>query len=94
MPRTRRSFGTNGLNHCIIRGIDRGNIFYDTQDRKKFIKEMKKYKEKNNIKIGTYALMQNHVHFIIKGNDSNIPDFSKGILVSYSSLQNFSFKKS
>lgn len=93
MPRTRRSFGTNGLNHCIIRGIDRGNIFYDTQDRKKFIKEMKKYKEKNNIKIGTYALMQNHVHFIIKGNDSNIPDFFKGILVSYSSYFNKKYER-
>lgn len=71
MPRTRRKFGTKGLNHCIMRGINKRDIFFDDQDRKKYLKLLKQNKEKYKIKLGTYVLMQNHVHLIIKGYDKN-----------------------
>lgn len=71
MPRARRKFGTKGLNHCIMRGINKKDIFFDDQDRKKYLKLLKQNKEKYKIKLGTYVLMQNHVHLIIKGYDKN-----------------------
>lgn len=88
MPRTKRILGDDGFNHCIIRGIDKGDIFFDNQDRKKFLKEVKKFKEKNDVKIGTYALMPNHVHFLMKGNGEYISSFFHSLLISYSSYFN------
>lgn len=84
MPRTRRNFGTKGLNHCIVRGIDKKDIFFDKQDRQKYLKELVKYKEKYNVKIGTYVLMQNHVHLLVQGEDKSISDFFHSLLISYS----------
>ena len=88
MPRKRRNFGTNGLNHCIVRGIDKRDIFFDDQDRRKFLKGLKEFKLKYKVKLGTYTLMQNHVHLIIQGKNENISRFFQGILVSYSSYFN------
>ena len=62
MPREKRNFGTSGLNHCIIRGINKSDVFFDEQDRYKFIKVLKEFKEKYKVEIGAYVLMQNHVH--------------------------------
>mgnify|MGYP004672369577 FL=1 len=49
MPRARRKFGTKGLNHCIMRGINKRDIFFDDQDRKKYLKLLKQNKEKYKI---------------------------------------------
>lgn len=88
MARTKRNFGCIGLNHCIIRGIDKRDIFFDNQDRKKFLKGLKEFKEKYKISIGTYVLMQNHVHLLVKGEDKSISDFFHSLLISYSSYFN------
>ena len=88
MARTKRNFGSIGLNHCIIRGIDKRDIFFDIQDRKKFLKGLKEYKEKYNICIGTYVLMQNHVHIVMQGENKDISDFFHSLLISYSSYFN------
>lgn len=93
MPRTRRKFGTKGLNHCIMRGINKRDIFFDDQDRKKYLKLLKQNKEKYKIKLGTYVLMQNHVHLIIQGEDENISKFFQSTLVSYSSYFNKKYER-
>ena len=84
MPRTKRNFGINGLNHCIVRGIDKRDIFFDKQDRQKFLKEVIKFKENYNVKIGTFTLMQNHVHLVLQGKDKSISEFFHSLLISYS----------
>ena len=44
-----------GVNHCIMRGINKQDIFLDTQDKKKkFKSEIIKTKENTNIR---YMLM-------------------------------------
>lgn len=93
MPRSKRYFGAIGLNHCIIRGINKRDIFFDNQDRHKFIKTLKEGKKKHNIKIGTYALMQNHTHFLIQGENKNISDFFKSIEISYATYFNMKYDR-
>ena len=39
MPRTKRNFGVIGINHCIIRGINKRNIFFDDKDRYKLFEK-------------------------------------------------------
>ena len=41
MPRNIRKFGLKRINHVVIRGINKQDIFLDNQDKEKFIKEIK-----------------------------------------------------
>ena len=65
MPRSNRQISPNGVNHCIMRGINKQDIFLDTQDKKKFKSEIIKTKEKYKYKIYAYVIMPNHVHMIV-----------------------------
>ena len=93
MPRAKRNFGISGYNHCIIRGINKGDIFYDEQDRYKFINVLKEHKQKDEVKIGTYTLMQNHVHLITKCDYEKLPIFFHSVLISYSSYFNKKYER-
>jgi len=93
LPRTKRYFGTSRLNHCIIRGINKSDIFFDEQDRYKFIKVLLEFKEKHNVKIGAYVLMQNHVHLVTECDNEKISDFFHSILISYSSYFNKKYER-
>ena len=61
MPRILRRFGPKRINHVIIRGVNKQEIFLDTQDKEKFIEEIKNTKDKYhfelcfNAKSCTYA---------------------------------------
>lgn len=93
MPRKIRKYGNSGLNHCIIRGINKCDIFFDDNDRKKFLYEVKEYKEKYNIKIGAYVLMQNHVHLVTKSEGNNLSKFFQSIQIAYSAYFNKKYER-
>jgi len=42
MPRQPRIDSPNLLHHVIVRGIERGNIFYDDDDRNNFVERLHK----------------------------------------------------
>ena len=85
--------GNESLNHCIIRGIDKRDIFFDNQDRKKYLKVLIQSKEKYKIKVGTFSLMQNHVHLILKGNSEDVANFFHSMLISYSAYFNKKYER-
>ena len=93
MPRNKRNFGISGYNHCIVRGINKGDIFFDEQDRYKFIDVLKEYKQKSQVKIGSYTLMQNHVHLVTKCDYDNLSNFFHSVLISYSSYFNKKYER-
>ena len=93
MPRTKRNFGIKGINHCIIRGINKRDLFFDNQDRYKFLKCVKEFKLKHKIKLGTYSIMPNHVHFLIQGKDDNISEFFRSIQISYAIYFNKKYER-
>ena len=49
MPRDIRKFGIKRVNHVIIRGVNKQDIFLDKQDKSKFVKEMLNTKERKKI---------------------------------------------
>ena len=51
MPRSNRQISPNGVNHCIMRGINKQDIFLDTQDKKKFKSEIIKTKQRVKLEI-------------------------------------------
>lgn len=88
MPRTKRNFGTKEINHCIIRGINKRDLFFDNQDRYKFLKCLKEFKVKHEIMIGTFCMMTNHIHILMKGENQNISAFFRSVEVSYATYFN------
>jgi len=83
MPRKSRKKGPLNYYHIIIRGNNKQDIFFDEMDRKKFIEELEKTKEKYNYCLYAYVLMPNHVHLCIKDNKSAISKIMHSLLVRY-----------
>ena len=52
--------------HVITRGNQRQKIFYDDQDRKKFLRLLRRLKATHAFPIRAYVLMLNHVHLLLE----------------------------
>lgn len=65
MPRMPRKRSETGVYHAIVRGINRQNIFQDSEDRLMFLSRLGAVKERSQCLIYGYCLMSNHVHLLI-----------------------------
>ena len=83
MPRVARKTSKTKIYHIILRGNDKQDIFFDTNDYKKFIKELTKAKEKFLFEIYAYCLMTNHVHLVIYDKNEVISKIMQKIQISY-----------
>ena len=83
MPRCARIKTNTKVYHVIIRGINKQDIFLDKQDFLKYIKEIKNTKDKYDYEIYAYALMNDHVHFIIFDKNENISTVIQSLNVRY-----------
>lgn len=88
MPRKAREKSETGIYHCVIRGIDKQDIFFDNSDRRKFLKEIAKTKEKYGYELYAYCLMDNHIHLMIKDCNEKLYKIMQSIMISYSSYFN------
>ena len=66
MSRPPRKMSLTGLYHIIFRGINRQNIFEESEDYKKMIDIIDMVKKSKTFEIYAYCLMTNHVHLFIK----------------------------
>ena len=82
MPRTARKKSITGVYHIILRGIDKRNIFIDNLDRTRFLSALFKAKKSGYFEILGYCLMSNHVHLLVKEQES-ISTTIQRITVSY-----------
>lgn len=93
MPRSPRSKSYTKVYHVIIRGINKQDIFLDNQDYRKFIKEIKRVKEKYEIEIYAYSLMRNHVHLVLYDKNDNISLTMQSLNISYSNYFNKKYER-
>mgnify|MGYP002423880299 CR=1 FL=1 len=93
MPRGSRIRSNTGIYHCMLRGVNKQNIFLDNQDRRKFLKEMERVKEKYKYQLYTYCLMPNHVHLLIKEDEYSISKIIHSISTSYSNYFNKKYER-
>ncbi|PKP07556.1 MAG: hypothetical protein CVU10_08490 [Bacteroidetes bacterium HGW-Bacteroidetes-5] len=63
-----RKLSSEGIYHVYFRGSSRRVIFYDDEDRKLFCNCINKAAKKFKTKILAYALMDNHIHLLVKTN--------------------------
>ena len=83
MPRIARELSKTGFYHVIIRGVNKETIFIDDEDRRMFLRLLKKYKEELKCNVYSYCLMSNHVHILIEDKELNIGELMKNITCVY-----------
>ena len=66
MPRSVRKISENGIYHVMLRGINRQQIFADSEDYKKFLDCLREYQKKCEFRLYAYCLMPNHIHLLMK----------------------------
>lgn len=93
MPRPNRIVCPNMHYHIIMRGNNQEKIFIDDNDRNTFLKILVKFRDKFNLKIYAYALMDNHIHLFIKTIEPNLSKAMKMINWSYAIYFNRKYKR-
>lgn len=64
MPRIARVCAVSYPHHITQRGNNRETVFFDDEDRKFYLKTLRKYSHKWGFEIWAYCLMTNHVHIL------------------------------
>jgi len=93
ISRAPRKKSNTKVYHIIIRGINRQNIFLDKQDLRKFLKEVKRTEEVYKYKLYAYALMPNHVHFIIYDENNSLSKIMQSLNISYTIYFNKKYER-
>lgn len=102
MPRQSRKTSATGIYHVMLRGINRQNIFEDSDDYFKFIKLLHQSAHPKDEKglllpplclFYAYCLMPNHVHLLIRESQESIASVIKRIAIAYASYFNRKYER-
>ena len=93
MPRGARLDAPGTLHHVIIRGIEKGNIVRDDEDRKEFLRRMGELAQGTGTSIYAFALMTNHAHILLKSGEQGLSTFMRRLLSGYAQYYNRRHKR-
>ena len=93
MPRTAREKSPDAMYHIMSRSISELDLFRSAQDKERYMSTVKRYKDKYDIKIYAYCLMDNHSHLLIDSNGADISKIMQGINLSYARYYNTKYKR-
>ena len=74
--------------HAGIKGNNSQIVFFDDEDRMKFLQSLFLATEHYEIHISAWSLMSNHVHLLLHGSSENLPSVFKSLCASYVSWHN------
>jgi REP element-mobilizing transposase RayT len=66
MPRELRIQYPGAIYHILNRGDQRGDIFFDDEDRLKFLGTLEECCRKTNREVHAYCPMRNHFHLVVE----------------------------
>ncbi|MGH4119001.1 transposase [Clostridium sp.] len=93
MARMARLKAADAIYHIMCKSISEVNLYRDSEDKKKYLSLVKKYKELHSVKIYGYCLMDNHVHLLVDSNGADISKVMHGINFSYAMYFNKKYKR-
>ena len=88
-----RTYSNSKIYHNILKGIDNQDIFYDDQDRRVFLNDMKKIKKDFDCRFYAYSLMDNHVHLVIKTEKEFLSKCMQSLMIRYVQYFNKKYKR-
>lgn len=83
MPRGPRLDAPGTLHHVMIRGIEKGRIVKDDEDRAVFVSRLGTVAKKTGTAVYAWSLMSNHAHILLRSGKSGVPDFMRRLLTGY-----------
>jgi len=83
MPRKARIDAPGALQHVIVRGIERRNIFLDNADRINFLDRLGKILKETSTRCFGWALMPNHFHLLLRTGLSPLSNVMLRFLTGY-----------
>lgn len=90
MPIRKEEIQNDQFYHVYNRGL--GEIFRGNKDCRKFMVKAKRYARTFNVRIFSYALMENHFHFLLKQDKENgIADLMKRLQQSHALYFNIKY---
>lgn len=64
MPREKRIVLPGVPHHITHRGNNKQSIFFDDEDRKRYLRLLRRYSQEHGLRILAYCLMTNHIHVV------------------------------
>ena len=83
MPRQARIDTPGLLHHVMARGLNRQKIFLDNVDRDDFVQRVKAALAYSPNEILAWALMPNHLHFLIRSGTQGLSPFMRRVMTGY-----------
>lgn len=94
MPRIARAVARGLPHHVVQRGNNREKVFFDKEDKERYLSLLKKYSDKWDSPLLAYCLMSNHIHLLTrpKGEES-LYKMMQGITLCYTQYINGKYKR-
>lgn len=83
MPRHARIDTPGLLQHVIVRGIERGRIFLDDQDRDVFLSKLTSILQDSHTDCYAWALLENHFHLLLRPHTQKLATVMRRLLTGY-----------
>jgi putative transposase len=83
MPRLARLDIAGLLQHVIVRGIERCDIFNDDYDRQLFLDRFTKLLSETGVRCYAWALLSNHFHLLLMPTSTTLSSFMRRLLTGY-----------
>lgn len=83
MPRQARLDITGVLQHVMVRGIEKRDIFIDDRDRFEFVDRFSRLLISTNTECLAWSLLSNHVHLLLRPMKGKLSDMMRRLLTGY-----------
>jgi REP element-mobilizing transposase RayT len=83
MPRLARLDIAGLLQHVIVRGIERRDIFSDDIDRQNFVDRVITLLSETGVRCYAWAILSNHFHLLLKPTATPLASFMRRLLTGY-----------
>lgn len=83
MPRQPRLDIPGLLQHVIVRGIERTDIFVDDDDRDRFVTSLSRLLGETDTDCFAWALLDNHIHLLLRCNRTKLSRVMRRLLTGY-----------
>src|SRR5271157_3871438 len=93
MPRQARLDAPGTLHHVMLRGMERGQIVADREDREAFVARLGDIATATGTTLYAWALLPNHAHLLLRSGPQGLPQFMRRLLTGYAVTYNRRHKR-
>lgn len=93
MPRKPRKLSSTGIYHVVLRSVNQHIIFEEDSDYQKYLYILSDCKDKYDIDILAYCLMDNHIHLLIYSPLQNISRFFQSLGTRFARWYNDKYER-